>query len=1566
MMPSFKKGFRPFKNWLNKRGSSNEADDCTQDFERENDAAHMEQREDQNPLSVTIEPPGEQQAITEQVHSLLFDPEPSFAAVVQPEIAEASITPPERIWNEAYDSLKAEEPKLVQAYEKILSSKLNGDSAVSMDQVSEKNVIQEENVAIRRAQMYQLIDKGLNKTRHEANIKGNISTAMQVVNATKKMIGDTIKDVPQAALPWAIVCVSLEILGNPISQTDANRAAVKYIGDTIKWYWEHATRLFGKDHAENHMEGFQRELQTAFVDFYKKLLQFQMKSICDYYRHRGSVFLRDIVKLDDWDGSLRSIREDDESLRDKVNGFLGYKIESHLKGLTLEAKAHDKYQRTREDQQCLRDLFITDPRDDKARIEETKGGLFEDSYRWIFENPKYQEWLNNDQNRLLWLSGDPGKGKTMLLCGIVQELMQQPDPPLVTFFFCQATILNNNDYVSVLRSLIWLLADQQPSLISYIRRSYDNTGEALFDGANAWYKLSQIFSNMLCDGNLPSVYIIIDALDECTTGRTECLHLVQKLSILPKVKLLVSSRNWPEIGGKLINEMNLSLEVNAGLVKTAVELYISYKASQLSILHEEPHLNEEICRRIRNKANGTFLWVAIVFKSFESMGYYDDNSKLLKMLDEMPEDLTRLYASMLERIYLLKGESSKLCRTALAIAILVYRPLHLNELSTLAGFQSRLKNLSRIEELIKDCGSFLTVQDSKIYFIHQSAKDYLTSDISSESFIFPDKRDKVHYNIISNSLDAMSQILRENIYKLEHPGILIDDVCPPNDNPLDSVLYSCANWVAHLCEIDTQSHLDGLIDKEKILGFLKTHFLHWLEALSLTRNLATNTSYVKRLNKLLKNTTENELQKFVYDASRFMQYHSQIIDTTPMQIYSSAVLFSPTESLVRSNFIGKLSSWITSTPAKDSHWSPCLQIIETKDPVAVDYRDMTLLIFNHNAEDVEIWDTALGQRIHVLNHTEIVCDAVFSSDSKHVLTVTSSQLMFWDITSGALTRSIKIIGLHDILWAYKISKDGKFLAAYLADDSSIQIYNIVEATSFQLPLHAIKGLGDIKWSNDSKLLNIDSFTFASLWDVARGVPKMKFDREYSKLPTRLSISDDSKLIAFIDETSIGIVIWDLDRDEKVSMVVPDNDPKEITSIQFSHDSTLLAMANGPVIEIRDIATGQRQHNLNFGMKRIKQLTWSTDSKALAVIFRNSVEIYDLTESRYWDSIVHDIHRPNGITFSADSTLVAAGGELLKIWDSTTGGEIRTIHRPRGYIFDHLQFSQNSKRIYTRGRNYDLRIWDIASGSLVPCPSTGREIRAAFSFDGKYFALLKQEIQLWSLDTNEMVSLSITPKAKVIHLALSDHAVCLVLVSEAPSEDDYVLPEIYIEVWSVAAEKKLWTVKDRELLGKKYISKRCGACGGYGRQYQASSVAISDDGTVLYITPSRHEMIIWSKGKNILQLPICSQYFQPYFDTQSQYILTQVGHIHLDKLIALAAGSSPSKTPFDYQSITEGYGLSFNGSWITWNGKNILWLPLDYRPASQRAISRHCIVIETVTAHICIISFSGPPPFASSS
>ena len=231
---------------------------------------------------------------------------------------------------------------------------------------------------------------------------------------------------------------------------------------------------------------------------------------------------------------------------------------------------------------CIQHLRLTDPRDDKKRIKETKGGLLEDSYHWILKNSDFHQWRDNEQSQLLWIKGDPGKGKTMLLCGIINELNKSmPKTNQLSYFFCQATDSRINGATAVLRGLLYLLVNQQPSLVSHIRKKHDHAGKALFEDTNAWVALSEIFTNILQDPSLTSTYLIVDALDECVADLPKLLDfIVQKSSVSSRVKWIVSSRNWPDIEERLKragHKVRLCLELNAESISTAVSIFIRHK-----------------------------------------------------------------------------------------------------------------------------------------------------------------------------------------------------------------------------------------------------------------------------------------------------------------------------------------------------------------------------------------------------------------------------------------------------------------------------------------------------------------------------------------------------------------------------------------------------------------------------------------------------------------------------------------------------------------------------------------------------------------------------------------------------------------------------------------------------------------------------------------------------------------------------------------------------------------------------------------------------------------------------
>lgn len=513
--------------------------------------------------------------------------------------------------------------------------------------------------------------------------------------------------------------------------------------------------------------------------------------------------------------------------------------------LNYDEGAESAFRRLQEEidrlKRCLQDLRLTDPRDDKKRIEDTKGGLLKDSYHWILQDSEFRRWHDDQQNRLLWIKGDPGKGKTMLLCGIIDELEASvASTALVAYFFCQATDSRINSATAVLRGLLYVLVDQQPSLISHIRAKYDHAGKALFEDANAWVALCEIFTNILRDPNLNRTHLLIDALDECVVDRQRLLDfVVEQSSSSSSVKWIVSSRNWPEIEQQLTTAehgVGLSLELNAESVATAVGVFIQQKVIQLSQSNKyDAGTRDVVHRHLSSNADGTFLWVALVCQGLRAV----PKRHVLKKLSGFPSGLDSLYEQMM--LHIASSDDADLCKEILAVAATVYRPLTLQEMVTLVEpFEDAADDPEAVQDIIGRCGSFLTTRDSIVYFVHQSAKDFLVEKAANT--IFPSGAENAHYAVFSRSLQILYDSLHRDMYNLGVPGYPIERVAPldPDPDPLGRSRYSCIYWVDHLrnCgSIATTGHHIDLQDEGIVDKFLQQKYLYWLEALSLCKSM---------------------------------------------------------------------------------------------------------------------------------------------------------------------------------------------------------------------------------------------------------------------------------------------------------------------------------------------------------------------------------------------------------------------------------------------------------------------------------------------------------------------------------------------------------------------------------------------------------------------------------------------------------------------------------------------------------------------------------------------------------
>ncbi|KAM0520640.1 hypothetical protein ACHAPE_003037 [Trichoderma viride] len=677
-----------------------------------------------------------------------------------------------------------------------------------------------------------------------------------------RYVKDAVKDLPYASIVMAGVSLVLPLLKNPVADEAENQEGFSYVTSQMRYYVTLGDLLLTAYFAAAQ----RNELVDRLVDLYTLIIDFQVRSILRFYRSRTKNALRGSIKYDGWGSKVEDIQKVDKDFVKKLNTAISGSSLQKLTNLIQSTESShkvldslvdisrnsmrfvekmDQRMSDAENNACLRSLGVK-PRHHKMRIEGEKGGLLRDSYYWILSHVDFQKWRESEQGELLWIKGNPGKGKTMLLCGVIDELIKTTAHTTnIAFFFCQADHSEINQATAVLRGLIYMVVKQQPCLISYLRDAWDD-GKDVFTNVNAWVVLSEIFGKILGDTRLRSTYFIIDALDECTVNLNLLLDLiVEKSSSYPHVKWIVSSRNWPIIHDHLDNasqKTNLSLELNKDTISAAVATYIDHKVTQLAAKKKyDDKIQEEVHGYLLSNAKDTFLWVALVCEQLNNINTLAYNT--LSQLKKFPPELDILYKRMLDQIGEL--DEADLCQRILAIVTTVFEPVTLDELAIFVKPDD-----DHLAEIVALCGSFLTLSNRVVSLVHKSASDFLLEK-EQKRIIFPSGIDHVHHSIFRHSMQGMVKTLKRDIYQLRHPGYSIDQVQSPNPDPLVAVRYSCIYWVDHFDSYSrSQNSTEEFQDGSALDMFLRQKYLYWLEALSLLRSMSNGMISMTKLEAL--------------------------------------------------------------------------------------------------------------------------------------------------------------------------------------------------------------------------------------------------------------------------------------------------------------------------------------------------------------------------------------------------------------------------------------------------------------------------------------------------------------------------------------------------------------------------------------------------------------------------------------------------------------------------------------------------------------------------------------------
>ncbi|KID85179.1 NACHT and Ankyrin domain protein [Metarhizium guizhouense ARSEF 977] len=475
---------------------------------------------------------------------------------------------------------------------------------------------------------------------------------------------------------------------------------------------------------------------------------------------------------------------------------------------------------------CRAALSLREPVVDLETLKSKKGHRIKGTCKWIKDNEKYRSWLGGD-SQFLWITGGPGKGKTMLSIFLTEELerhTQETKDAELLFYFCDHQDENRNSAVAVLRSLVCQLLTKRRHLMKSILKYFESDQKTQTTVSSA-QALWVVFQTLL-QADLGMVLCIIDGLDECDGESTSLL--VGKFCDFfspdkpnKMLKLVIVSRKLK--GLEAFCQVNLDHD-NEGHVSDDIANFISAKVEELDKVEDFGRIREQVETTLRNGANGTFLWVSLVIMELLKK---TTCTEILDSFKEFPPGLDAIYSRMLRKM---KKSPGLVASKILRWVVMALRPLTLSELAEAVQVKS-LGSLSAekvMSDYITSCEPMLKalkVGEEKVVvdLAHQSAREYLLRPMSGNDKPpeFHINMDEAHSELLGVCLDSIERSdLRHGILDTSNASVL-------QKSPL--LDYATLFWPDHamLSSIYADDHFElsrPLFEKRSALRE------NWLEA----------------------------------------------------------------------------------------------------------------------------------------------------------------------------------------------------------------------------------------------------------------------------------------------------------------------------------------------------------------------------------------------------------------------------------------------------------------------------------------------------------------------------------------------------------------------------------------------------------------------------------------------------------------------------------------------------------------------------------------------------------------
>jgi ankyrin repeat protein/nucleoside-triphosphatase THEP1 len=502
---------------------------------------------------------------------------------------------------------------------------------------------------------------------------------------------------------------------------------------------------------------------------------------------------------------LIDLREVAQDHRDIAKDVLAVAEES----LNIQQTVRDQELSNRE-RNCLHLFRLTKSVEDatyewyKGRVEQRVEG----TCNWFLGHDHFQEWIRQESGPLL-VSADPGCGKSVLAKYLIDHVL--PDSATVCYFFFKD--LDQNTVRQALCALLHQIFSKKPALIKHAMRQYESDGKELVNSTESLWK---ILGDAVIDEQAGPIIIVLDALDECAELEFENLmRNIERLmhsneSSRSKLRFLFTSRPYEQIVAKFrgllkaFPRIHIPGEEESEAISQEVNHVIKYRTEKMA---EEEGLTNDVKDDLANHLisieHRTYLWVYLVFDFLKTEGFKKTRKGIIEATGFLPRSVNQAYEKILT-----KCKDQPKVQKAISIILAANRPLTLSELNVAMEIDGKTLSIHDLDlereedfkaRLRSWCGLFVSIYRGNVYFLHQTAREFLLQDLPQSTEI-PQGVQWQHSIAIEDAHAVLGECCVRFLSFIDEDPEFFTDTDDQRDSQIDGTAlldYSALFWYIH-------------------------------------------------------------------------------------------------------------------------------------------------------------------------------------------------------------------------------------------------------------------------------------------------------------------------------------------------------------------------------------------------------------------------------------------------------------------------------------------------------------------------------------------------------------------------------------------------------------------------------------------------------------------------------------------------------------------------------------------------------------------------------------------------